>query len=262
MSWRDRRTAPIVMLTQNIQAMPRMRAWKVKEDVWDVARLADLVGWQEIKWHYYREILGKLEDEGGWETYWGRGRANEGLDEYYDHEFKENFATPISWRVDVFEFIRGGSWRLHPKTPGVCGERWVTWVLLREKKKNAKVLVYNFHMVAGAWNPFVKRKKELRQEMWRNAWTRIQKDIRRKRKSYPNAAVVGMADFNANMYRDKKQMRRKIKGLPWMQITHPKGVDHLFLMRGKKYFWSKTKTRLENQHSDHAGKYVISRLRW
>lgn len=264
---------PFNFVSQNIQAIPMMPQRDVVHDIQLTASQAGIIGFQEIgtrrDQERYDDAVQALEATGEWETYWGQGTAYKRPDIGDDQE-KPGYSTPIAWKRKYWQFMEGDSWRIHQGVPRVTGHRYVTWAVLKHRGTGALVIVFNTHFVAGSFNQKRERSEAVRKPMWRAGWAKLKTEwLPEMIEKYPEAAIVGMADFNAMFTRDREEFMRPngkmiVPGTRrTINITHPGAIDHLLYINGSKYKWSVVSTdTLKGRKSDHQGRLLRAAISW
>ena len=260
----ERRTKVSRILSQNVQAIPLMSKEKVRHDVNLSIKQAGVIGWQEIKPDYYDNAIHDLEDSELWESYWGYGGVNEKHPKVEKGDIKGSetgVLCPISWKTTQWEFVAGGKWLLHDGRAGMMENRHVVWVLLRHKKTGGLSIFFNLHFVAGAWSDKKDPRKQERREVWRDGYRTLLAGLRDLMERFPDAAVCGMGDWNANLARDSEEfMPRKVKGEN-MRFTHTRRIDHLVFINGDKWKWTVLdEETAEGRYSDHQGALAHAQL--
>ena len=171
-------------VTLNVQALPLMPRDKVVADVDKAAGLgADVLMWQEIQPDYYKDAVRaeKLNDpkRGEWRT------------------FQLDLAVPISVRLggdSPWEYVSDGRKLMHGGREKVSPNRYISWVVLKDRSSGRKTVFMNTHMVSGAWNGKENTADPWRKEMWqqhRTEQTRVIDDFNAK-----GMSVVYGGDFN------------------------------------------------------------------
>lgn len=232
--------------SQNVQHLPVMRRRKVRHDVATTMDQSDIVGWQEMQNnHGYWSVLREMENV-GWETYSGAGRAIPGQAETTDNpHFDVYYSTPISWRTGMFEFVKGGRFVLTPGSEGISGNRFLTWVKLRDRETGGTFTVVNVHMIVGAHSYKYFNHRE-RRRIWDRSFAKLIGFVRDV-----TGPVVVTGDFNGvnSVMRPRPDTWRVMFG---------NRVDHVVLVG--RWRLRRVQTLL-GRFSDHPGARVVIDLR-
>ncbi len=195
------------VVTANIKCNPTMVQSKVVADVKEVSTLAGVVFWQEIGITRYKEAIRAL-DRTVWQSVIASGGAG---------------AIPISWKKKYWEFMSAGSVLTHKGRPLVSPNRYITWVILRNRKTGAVVVFVNTHFISGAWNRERKLFKKWRQVQWTIHWEKERDLIGRW--IGRDMSVVGGGDFN------RVDVRKFHRDMVWLDDG---GIDKLFYVEAPK----------------------------
>ncbi|PKK89280.1 MAG: hypothetical protein CVV64_14910 [Candidatus Wallbacteria bacterium HGW-Wallbacteria-1] len=248
------RTAIFRIMTQNVKALPLMSAEKVRHDIELTASQAGIIGWQEIGPDYYKKILESLPQD-VWQTFWGNGHAGD-----------KQFDCPISWKRELWKKVDGGSWELHPPHAKISLRRYYNWVVLKNRRTGAELLITNKHYVAGAWNDTPKPFKELRPAMWREGMKKEVSWLEEFMKKHPEIPIVLLGDYNANHSRDRKEFPEAIGGRKLNFQVPERSIDLIILINGKgkgAWHWeveNRDGQTMPGRHSDHQGRRSAQRL--
>ncbi|AWY07569.1 hypothetical protein SEA_YOSIF_5 [Streptomyces phage Yosif] len=227
----------MLLLSQNVKALPRMSTDKVVHDVNLSASQAGIIGWQEIKFADYRDAITDLE---AFDTYFPKGDGG------------HRFAQPISWRKRVWEKVEAGQVKLHDGTPKMCETRFIAWVLLRRRRDGLMVLVHNTHYVPGHKKD---DKRELAQKM--------QAEGRKIHQAFlaqwvaKGVPTIGFGDYN---------QRERIFGsrIHYAKVHYPVNpgtIDWIVLTDGLDFRWDVQEfKKLTGRFSDHQGRFARASL--
>ena len=163
------------VVSANIKDNPDLSPAQVEHDTKVVAKLGGLIGWQEIGEKADHAAVGKACPPKAW-----------------DQEHK-TLAVPISTKKRYWTVVDRGRVKTHNGLAGVSPTRYVTWVVLQDRKKKKFALV-NTHYVSGAWNSKPKKQKKWRQDQWRKHWKKQQEVIADLLSA--DISVLGTGDFN------------------------------------------------------------------
>ncbi|QNN52713.1 hypothetical protein [Nocardioides mesophilus] len=114
-----------------------------RADIAKVARRSDVIGWQEIN---RRCQVKAIDRRSQYNTYWPGGRDERGRP-----RLTAQNTSPISYRPRKWQHLRSGSVRAVPAINEVSRDRYVNWVLLRDRKTGRVVARWNTHFVPGGW---------------------------------------------------------------------------------------------------------------
>lgn len=194
-------------VTMNVAyAMTRARQ---RRDIRRTAQKADVIGWQEINRRAQTRAIGNLE---GWDTYWPGGLRSDGQVGGYAVN-----SAPISWRRSRWDFVRGGARLASDEIPGICRDRYLTFVVLLHRESGETILRWNVHFVPNALNKKKVRRKQQRKVAWYQA-ARTVKDFLDEHGDRGFAAVIGGGDING---------RKAFVGDRVSYDTDHRGVDYL-----------------------------------
>ncbi len=208
-----------------------MRAARQRRDIRRAARNADVIGWQEItRWSQTRAI-GRLK---GWGTYWPGGFRRDG------RVWRGSInASPISWRWSVWKLIHSGTRLASREVPGVCRDRYLTFVVLQHRGSGKKILRWNIHFVPDAMNSKHARLKSRRRAAWRRQQRTVTRLLDRVAK-WHYAAVIGGGDIN---------WRSRFAGNRVSYDTNHKRIDYLTHVPGKRVrAWRPKFTEMNSDH--------------
>ena len=138
---------------------------------------ADTISWTEIE---NLPDATHIDGRQGWTTFWPSGQV----------EVRAKNAVPISWRSDVFELVRGDSWKASDGLAGVSPSRFVTRVWLRHIESGqvqARVAHHSVSGVDGAGKDPVE---------WRREAHALNIAKFRQVMLLEDVPVIGSADFN------------------------------------------------------------------
>lgn len=228
------------IMTQNVCQLPLMPQPHVVHDVELTARESGVVLWQEMRPARYLAAMRNLNPK-AWAHYYGGG------------------GCPISWRKRIWEKLDQGHVLLHLKEPGVCENRYVTWVKLRNRKTGAVAIFHTFHYVPGAWTTRFSRTSRLRRaamwnhgnEMHRHLVDGWVKD---------GYAVAGGGDTNSAQKRFPL-LGKSIRGKRVRYPVDKNAIDQLVLIDGNDFKWKLDSfERRSGRFSDHQGRRMTVRL--
>jgi hypothetical protein len=138
---------------------------------------ADTISWTEIE---NLSDVQHIDARAGWQTFWPSGTP----------EVRAKNAVPVSWRTDVYELVRGRSWKASDGMAGVSPSRWVTRVWLRHLASGHVVSRVGHHAVSGVDGdgvpPVEWRREAHAQDIAKFREVMLLDDV----------PVVGSADFN------------------------------------------------------------------
>lgn len=241
------RTPWFDFVTQNVQAVPLMTQTHVVEDVQRSARDGDFLAFQEIWPERYEDAVRCLNSQTL--RTWVPGDPNGGI--------------ALGWPKREWALLDRGKVLLHKGRKKVSEDRYLVWVLLRHIKTGAKLVVYSFHFVAGAWNDRDNQPgEEFRLEMWAEdrevtrqfvkGW--VQEGVAtmgagdgNRRHNHPNGPLIG-----------ERVARNKV-----YYVAEPMSIDPMMFTHGKEWKWVFDKAgpeTLRNRHSDHKGRKSRQRL--
>ncbi len=216
-------------VTMNVAyAMTRARQ---RRDIRRTTHKADVIGWQEINRRAQTRAIAHLE---GWETYWPGGLRSDGQVRGYAVN-----SVPISWRRSRWAFDRGGARLASDEIPGVCRDRYLTFVVLRHRRSGETILRWNVHFVPNALNKKKVRRKHQRKVAWYQA-ARTVKDFLDEHGDRRFAAVIGGGDING---------RKAFVGDRVSYDTDHRGVDYLTHI--PSYLVRAWRPRFIQMNSDH-----------
>lgn len=133
-------TATYRVQTLNIKSNPKMSSTFVKADVArSISRGSDVIFLQEITPKYYKKIVDTVvaETKGKW------------------HVSALNLEIPILYRTggdSPWVFVEEGQQKMPGGKSRVSPARFISGVILKNKKANAQTAFVNTHMVSGAWS--------------------------------------------------------------------------------------------------------------
>lgn len=198
-------------VSANIQYVPKMRLDDAAEDLGTVTSHAGVVGWQEIG-RDYRRLLRAVD---GWATYWPGGRLFS----------RAANSIPISWRTRRFDKIASGRRRTHGGRPKVTPARFITWVLLENRKTGERHWRVNTHYVSKAWSTHPERRP-----LWETHDRKLAETVRMLLAEHgPNGVITG--DFNRGI--GSPRLNEMLSAQPRADradrghVHH--GIDHLYV---------------------------------
>lgn len=137
---------------------------------------AGVIGWQEVDDPAARDKL--------------RTRLGDGYATYFPPDGPAK-AVPISWRVDRFAKVGGGSVRTHDGEAGVTPARYVNWVVLEVRGTTTRFIVVNTHFISGAWSGHPER-----QARWNRHYQVLHDRVARLRAAHPAKPLFVLGDVN------------------------------------------------------------------
>lgn len=189
----------------------------------DYNNFAGIIGWQEVKGQQSQDKLRRqLPDN--YRHYFAKGPNSAG-----SHQ------VPISWRHHRFEKLASGYQRTHPGEAGVTPARFVTWVKLKLRGTNKKVVVVNTHLISGAWS-----KHPERRERWYTHMRKLRSKVRTLHANHPNARLFVVGDFNRRKALPMPSPLKytPIKGVRGVRLDHmyaPTDVQHSLALQRPKW---------------------------
>jgi|tagenome__1003787_1003787.scaffolds.fasta_scaffold20905706_2 hypothetical protein len=133
-------------VTINVRGNPPMRQAKVVADVRRAAGLGTCIGWQEIRWERYRRAIRELGP--AWEHVFGPP------------------GLAVSWRADLFDPVDDGA---NVTTRGralISPNRYIQWVVLRDRDTGIELVRLNTHAVSGGWTRPRRPQRDWRRRRW------------------------------------------------------------------------------------------------
>lgn len=223
--------------TINVRSNPIMSRDKVVADVDRAAKMgADVLMWQEISPDYYKDVIRaeKIGDprRGEWRT------------------FQQDLAVPITVRLggdSPWEFVSEGRKLMHGGRAKVSPNRYISWVVLKDRTSGRKTVFMNTHMVSGAWNGKPDTDDAWRQEVWQKHRGEQAKNIAGF--NGQGLSVVYGGDFNRQ---NVQQFSSRDK-----QVVNT-GIDHLgvVLAAGDDLAAVQAKKTVGGFNSDHDAKLM------
>lgn len=229
------------LMTQNLRAFPRMRQWKVVEDVCRTADQAKIILWQEIGPKRYKQAIRNLPKK-------------------FSHAHM-NTLTPITYNNRRYTKLDQGSVLLHEAAFGIIAERRIVWVLLRDLRNGDVFYVVNCHYVPGAWSPNRNFRKAHRVTMWEEGQRRHKELI--EDLAQANLPIIGGGDMNRRVNHPKGPvLGREIAEEKVRYPVPGSSIDHLYMINSPKQRWKFLgAATLDRKHTDHAGRRVRVVLR-
>lgn len=241
---RERLATTTAQVTMN-NSFP-MKAKLQREDIATVTAMADVVGWQEIANPAQQDAI---RDQQGWATYWPDG--------FRDGSPSRRSAnqSPISYRTDKWQRIAKGTRQTSNPVKDVAGDRWISWVVLRDRQTGIKVARWNLHFVPGAWtskgSAAQKRNRDTLKKEWRNQ-RRVTLEVIGDLATRAHA-VIGGGDVN--------RIRFPFLGDAVVYDATPMSLDHLVHVANRRT--TTTGMTRHDVNSDHPAVRVTYDLnRW
>jgi hypothetical protein len=169
--------------TINVKSNPLMSQDKVRHDVRRAAQSAGLIGWNEISPNRYFEAIKNLGPN------WGH---------YMPHDGGLRIPNPISWKKSVWQKVGEGFIRTHHGLAKVSPNRYITWVKLKRRGTDEKIVRINTHLVSGAWGKH-KATTAWRREHWKIHMEKLRHLVAHF-KAQGLTVIVG-GDFNRDSFK-------------------------------------------------------------
>jgi hypothetical protein len=102
--------------------------------------------------------------------------------------------SPISWRNDIWQLIDRGTRLGTPAVYNICRDRYVSWVVLRNRTTGQTIARWNTHFVPNAWAPYHVSRLGARRAAWHRQ-ARVTTQVIRELRDL-GYLVVGGGDVN------------------------------------------------------------------